>query len=81
MIGKATCSADIFFPELVYKEVENVAKKIFTIKKAKTKIGFERALRNYTKSLEEANDRVAIVGYQIIEKTWIFQEGKVLTTN
>lgn len=68
-------------PELVYKEIESVAKKIFTIKKAKTKKGFEKALRNYAKSLEEANDLVAIVGYQIIEKSWIFQEGKALTTN
>lgn len=67
----------ISLPEVIYASVEYVAKKEFTINAAKTRRAFKTALKDYEKSVKEANDLVSVLGFQVVaEEGYVFHGGK-----
>ena len=63
--------------EPIYSSVLFVAKKIITIKKARTQEEFNKAFKDYKKSLEEADNLVSLHGFKVIENFYVFQGEKM----
>lgn len=67
----------IELPDLVYSAVQHVAKKISAVKTAKNKKEFNKSMKDYKRSLKEANDLVSLHGFQITENFFDFEKGKI----
>jgi len=79
------CSKDVVnrnpidLPDVIYSSVRHVAKNIFVIKKSKTKKEFDSAVKKYRLALNDTNEVVAVLGYELIEESYQFNKGEIKT--
>lgn len=74
---EAVNRSPVILPEVIYSSIRHVAKSIFAIKKSKTKKDFDIALKKYRIALSDANDIVAVLGYELVGGVYRFNNGEI----
>lgn len=69
---------NVTLQNLIYSSVQYVAESVIKMKSVKTKKAFGKSFLNYKRTVKNANDLVAIHGYQIVEDSYDFQGGKTV---